>query len=91
MLSPKLYYVFSTLNIPLKGDHIQNFPKVDSSEKRTPHNFLYNTVHYYTVLYITQFKDGSQKGIKYIEKKDHKWSFFYIIIYTFLFGYNKIV
>ena len=29
---------------------------------------LYNTVHYNTVLDITQFKDGSQKCIDYIEK-----------------------
>ena len=29
---------------------------------------LYNTVRYNTVLDITQFKDGSQKCIDYIEK-----------------------
>ena len=29
---------------------------------------LYNTVRYNTVLYITRFKDGSQKCIDYIEK-----------------------
>ena len=29
---------------------------------------LYNSVHYNTVLDITQFKDGSQKCIDYIEK-----------------------
>ena len=29
---------------------------------------LYNTVHYNTVLDITQFNDGSQKYIDYIEK-----------------------
>ena len=29
---------------------------------------LYNTIHYNTVLDITQFKDGSQKCIDYIEK-----------------------
>ena len=29
---------------------------------------LYNTVHYNKVLYITRFKDGSQKCIDYIEK-----------------------
>ena len=29
---------------------------------------LYNTVHYNMVLDITQFKDGSQKCIEYIEK-----------------------
>ena len=29
---------------------------------------LYNTVHYNSVLDITQFKDGSQKCIDYIEK-----------------------
>ena len=29
---------------------------------------LYNTVHYNTVLDITQFKNGSQKCIDYIEK-----------------------
>ena len=29
---------------------------------------LYNRVHYNTVLYIIQFKDGSQKCIDYIEK-----------------------
>ena len=29
---------------------------------------LYNTVRYNTVLYITRFKDGSQKCINYIEK-----------------------
>ena len=29
---------------------------------------LYNTVHYYTVLDITRFKDVSQKYIDYIEK-----------------------
>ena len=29
---------------------------------------LNNTVHYNTVLYITRFKDGSQKCIDYIEK-----------------------
>ena len=48
---------------------------------------IYNTVHYNTVLDITQFKDGSQKCIDYI---DHLWSFFNII-YTFLFGYNTVV
>ena len=29
---------------------------------------LYNTVHYNTVLEITEFKNGSQKCIDYIEK-----------------------
>ena len=29
---------------------------------------IYNTVHYNTVLDITQFKDGSQKCIDYNEK-----------------------
>ena len=42
---------------------------------------LYNMVRYYTVLDITQFKDGSQKCIDYIDN----------IIYTFLFGYNTVV
>ena len=35
--------------------------------QNTPQS-LYNTVRYNTVLYITQFKDGSQKCIDYIEK-----------------------
>ena len=29
---------------------------------------LYNMIRYNTVLYLTQFKDGSQKCIDYIEK-----------------------
>ena len=44
---------------------------------------LYNMVHYNMVLDITQFKDGFQKCIDYIDK----WSFFNIIC-TFLFRYN---
>ena len=40
---------------------------------------LYNMIHYNTVLDITRFKDGSQKCLGYIE------------IYTFLFGYNRVV
>ena len=51
---------------------------------------LYYTVRYNTDLDITRFKDGSQKCIDYIEKNDHKWSFFNII-YTFMFGYNTVV
>ena len=50
---------------------------------------LYNMVRYNTVLDLTRFKDGFQKCIDYIEN-DHKWSFFNII-YTCLFGYNKVV
>ena len=40
--------------------------------------FLYN---------LDIFVVFKQKCLDYIEKNDHKWSFFYII-YTFLFGYN---
>ena len=29
---------------------------------------LYNTVHYYTILAVTWFKDGPQKCLAYIEK-----------------------
>ena len=36
----------------------------------------YNTVHYNTVLDITQFKDGSQKYIDYIEKIFNIYTFF---------------
>ena len=45
---------------------------------------LYNTVRYNTVMDITQFKDGSQKCIDYIEK-------IFNIIYTFFFRYNMVV
>ena len=36
-------------------------------ENSTPKPF-YNTIHYNMILDITQFKDGSQKCIDYIEK-----------------------
>ena len=60
---------------------------------------LYNMVRYNTVLYITRFKDGSQKCIDYIVLGPgsthlvtavNMWSFFNII-FTFLFGYNTVV
>ena len=51
---------------------------------------IHYKLFYNTVLHITRFKDGSQKCIDYIEKNDHKWSFFNII-YTFLFGYKTVV
>ena len=49
------------------------------------HRPLYNTVRYNTLLDISQFKDGSQKCIDYIEKMSIKDHFFYLI-YSFLFG-----
>ena len=50
---------------PCFSEHTCEFNLLSKDNTLKP---LYNTVHYNTVLDITQFKDGSQKCIDYIEK-----------------------
>ena len=45
---------------------------------------LYNTVHYNMVLDVTQFKDGSQKCIDYIENFQYALYIFQYALYIFV-------
>ena len=80
-------YAYNQLDLVLKHAVLSqgDFSLLNFFGLLNTHKPLYNTLHYNIVLDITQFKDGPQKCIDYIEN-DHKLSFF-CIIYTFLFGY----
>ena len=56
-----------TKKSPLPLKKMEENPPSVSIYHNTPQSF-YNTVHYSTVLDITQFKNGPQKCIDYIEE-----------------------
>ena len=61
---------FCTKNYLVPGTHWKRIKEEVPMNDYPPVTLqpLYNTVHYNTVLDITQFKDGSQKCIDCIEK-----------------------